>query len=155
MLRMLAHLTTCTCALYQQQPGRWRRLAAVSSPTLYHTHSSASPTMRSTHFLPRSSQRDEAAAMALGLAGRAGSATAGSGRRRSELASTFKSLGGAFKGMAKDVASVSKSQLKSLVSGKSLLVGDAADLLCTSWVIAKAGLRNFGFGKTLGRRVGQ
>lgn len=62
-----------------------------------------------------STQRDEAAAAALGLASRAGSATVGSGRRRSELASTFKSLGGAFKGIAKDMASVSKSQLKTLV----------------------------------------
>lgn len=61
-----------------------------------------------------STQRDEAAAAALGLASRAGSATVGSGRRRSELASTFKSLGGAFKGIAKDMASVSKSQLKTL-----------------------------------------
>ena len=71
--------------------------------------------------------------MALGLAGRAGSATAGSGRRRSELASTFKSLGGAFKGMAKDVASVSKSQLKSLVRGALPLAEIAGIRAVVEW----------------------
>ena len=88
------------------------RLQALLSSYTCHTHPFCAP---SPPLLPRSTQRDEAAAAALGLAGRADSATGGSGRRRSELASTFKSLGGAFKGMAKDVASVSKSQLKSLV----------------------------------------
>lgn len=68
-----------------------------------------------------SAVRDEAAAAALGLTSRQGSATAGSGgpggRRRDNVAATFKSLGGAFRGMAKDVASASKSQLRSLAGG--------------------------------------
>ncbi|KAL4422261.1 hypothetical protein ABPG75_008458 [Micractinium tetrahymenae] len=72
-----------------------------------------------------SAVRDEAAAAALGLTGRSGSATAlgasGAGpRRRDNVKTTFKSLGGAFKGMAKDVASASKSQLRSLAgSGRA------------------------------------
>lgn len=67
-----------------------------------------------------SAVRDEAAAAALGLTGRQASGSAGSGssgRRRGAAAATFKSLGGAFKGMAKDVASVGRSQLKSLAGG--------------------------------------
>ena len=65
--------------------------------------------------------RDEAAAAALGLTSRQGSATGGApgggSRRREKAAATFKSLGGAFKGMAKDVASAGRSQLRSLAGG--------------------------------------
>ncbi|KAL4425017.1 hypothetical protein ABPG77_001795 [Micractinium sp. CCAP 211/92] len=69
-----------------------------------------------------SAVRDEAAAAALGLTGRSSSATVpgvpgGAPRRRDEVKRTFKSLRGAFKGMAKDVASASKSQLRSLAGG--------------------------------------
>lgn len=68
-----------------------------------------------------SAVRDEAAAAALGLTARQASGSAGSsaGRRRGDVAATFKSLGGAFKGMAKDVASASRSQLKSLAGGRA------------------------------------
>lgn len=79
--------------------------------------------------------RDEAAAAALGLTSRQASVTTGSagggggasgpggsgssfsGRRRGDVAQTFKSFGGAVRGMAKDVASASRSQLKSLAGG--------------------------------------
>lgn len=72
--------------------------------------------------LDGSAVRDEVAAAALGLTARSGSATAQgvpgvAPRRRDEVKRTFKSLGGAFKGMAKDVASASKSQLRSLAGG--------------------------------------
>ena len=74
--------------------------------------------------------RDEAAAAALGLTSRQASGTAGggasgfgattsSGKRRGDVAQTFKSFGGAVRGMAKDVASASRSQLKSLAGGSS------------------------------------
>ena len=66
------------------------------------------------------SVRDEAAAAALGLTSRQASASTapgGAAKRRADVAQTFKSIGGAFKGMAKDVASASKSQLKSLAGG--------------------------------------